>query len=250
MKNLDFKTIAIIVLIMVVLVGGGLWWNSNNKQQLKYNVEHNLRIALEDSVDVYQNKEGEWVAEKKTLQGDISTLEDENVNLTENQTNLLARLKRANKKNDVFAAALAQQEVVIDSLINTVATIDTVNHTIAFEANTDSIEYKIKVLNVKPMESLSPILVIQELKIPNEVFVEFHWEDGKTHPVAVSMTNSNTFFKTNDIDSYAIPELQKDVVKPTGWKKIGNFFKNSGKYIGIFGAGALVGGLIIAGSGG
>ena len=208
------------------------------------------RIALEDSVDVYQNKEGEWVAEKKTLQGDISTLEDENVNLTENQTNLLARLKRANKKNDVFAAALAQQEVVIDSLINTVATIDTVNHTIAFEANTDSIEYKIKVLNVKPMESLSPILVIQELKIPNEVFVEFHWEDGKTHPVAVSMTNSNTFFKTNDIDSYAIPELQKDVVKPTGWKKIGNFFKNSGKYIGIFGAGALVGGLIIAGSGG
>ncbi len=250
MKNIDFKTIAMIVLIIVILVGGGLWWNQHNKQQLKYNVEHNLRIALEDSVDVYQNKEGEWVAEKKTLQGDISTLEDENVNLTENQTNLLARLKRANKKNDVFAAALAQQEVVIDSLINTVATIDTVNHTIAFEANTDSIEYKIKVLNVKPIEKLSPILLIQELKIPNEVFVEFHWEDGKTHPVAVSMTNSNTFFKTNDIDSYAIPELQKDVVKPTGWKKIGNFFKNSGKYIGIFGAGALVGGLIIAGSGG
>ena len=88
------------------------------------------------------------------------------------------------------------------------------------------------------------------MRIPNELFLEFFWEDGKTHPTTVSITNSNTLFKTHDIDSYIIPEIQKDVVKPTGWKKIGNFFKKSGKYIGIFGAGALVGGLLIAGSGG
>ena len=250
MKKIDLKTIVIIGLIIAVLVGGGLWKNGHDNWKTKYNQEVNLKNALQDSIKHYQNKEGEWVAEKKTLQASIGTLEDDNLNLTENQKNLVSRVKKLSKEKDVFAAALAQQEVLIDSLVNTTVVIDTVNHTLAFEANTDSLEYTIKVLNVKPLERLSPVLLIEHLSIPNEVFIEFHWDDGKTHPTTVSITNSNPLFKTNDIDSYTIPELQKDVVKPRGWKKIGNFFKKTGKYIGIFGAGALVGGLLIAGSGG
>ena len=86
MKNFDFKTLAIIILIIGMMVGGGLWWNSHDKQQAKYNLEVNLKNALQDSIEHYQNKEGEWVAEKKTLQADIGTLEDENLNLTESLT--------------------------------------------------------------------------------------------------------------------------------------------------------------------
>jgi len=251
MKNLDLKTIAIVVLIIVLMAGGGFWFNDHNKQQAKYNLEVNLKNALQDSIEYYQNKEGEWVAEKKTLQADISTLEDKNLNLTENQKELVRRIKNLSNKNDVIVAALARQEAVIDSLMQIATSIDTVKNTITFVKVTDTLEYDIKILNVKPLKSkvLQPTMFIKKLKIPNELFVEFHWEDGKTHPIAVSISNSNPLFKTNDIDSYAIPELQKDVVKPTGWQKIGNFFKKTGKYIGIFGAGAIVGGLVIAGSG-
>jgi len=246
--NLNIKDVAIIVLIFAMLLGGGYFFKKNGDWKKQLAIEVNLKNALADSVEHYQNKEGEWVAEKLTLQIDISELEDDKLNLTQNQEQLVKRVKRLSKEKDVIVAALARQEALIDSLVNTVAIVDTVNHTVAFEATTDSLEYKIKVLNIKPFELLSPILLIETLKIPNELFIEFHWEDGKNKPVAVSITNSNPLFKTNDIDSFAIPELQKDVVKPTGWKKIGNWFKDNGKKVGIFLGGAVVGGLLIGAS--
>jgi hypothetical protein len=250
MKNLDLKTIAIIVLLIAVMVGGGFFWNNNDNWKTKYALETNLKNALQDSLSTYKNKEGEWVSEKKTLQADINTLSGENLNLTDNQENLVKRIKSISKEKDVIAAALANQVVTIDSLTQLATNIDTVNHEIDFVASSDTLEYDITIKNVSPSDSLIiPLMSINKLVIPNEVFIEFHWEKEKLHPISFSMTNSNPLFKVTDLDSYVIPELQKDVVKPTGWKKFGNWFKENGKKIGIFLGGAVVGALAISTSG-
>jgi hypothetical protein len=246
--NLDFKTITIIILIIVVIFGGGFFWNKNSKLQQQYNLEVNLKNALQDSIEYYQNKEGEWVAEKLTLQADLKDLEDENLNLSENQKRLVARLKTEQKEKDIIAAALAQQQVVIDSLLQAATNVDTVNNTIDFVKVTDTLEYDIQILEAKPIENGNPQMLIKKLRIPNELFVEFHWEDEKTHPIAVSVTNSNPMFKTNDLDSYAIPELQKEEINPTGWQKFKKFLKKNGEKVLVFLGGAAVGGLVVMGS--
>ena len=249
MGNLDIKTIAIIILLLVVMVGGGFFWNNHDKWKAKYNLETNLKEALQDSIHIYQNKEGEWVSEKKTLQADISSLSDENLNLTDNQENLVKRIKSISNEKDVIAAALAYQVVTIDSLTQLATNIDTVNHEIDFVATSDSLEYDITVKNVSPSDSLiMPLMSINKLVIPNEVFIEFHWEKEKTHPIAFSMTNTNPLFKVTDLDSYVIPEIQKDIIKPTGWKKFGNWFKENGKKVGIFLGGVVIGALAISAS--
>jgi len=217
--NLKVKDIAIIVLIVVILIGGGISFKREGDWKTKYNLEVNLKNALTDSIKTYQNKEGEWVTEKLTLQAKINTLEDDNSILSKNQIELIKRIKKISKDKDIFAAVLAQQEVIIDSLINSVVVIDTINNTVKFEANTDTLKYIIKVLHVKPIEIVSPILVL-DLKVPNKLFIEFHWEKDKTHPVALSVTNTNSMFKINDVDSFVIPEINRVDLKPKFWKKI------------------------------
>ena len=64
----------------------------------------------------------------------------------------------------------------------------------------------------KTIPELRPLLTISNFKIPNKQFVEFHWEDDKTTPIAFSVTNSNPLFITNNIESYAIPELIKEEI--------------------------------------
>lgn len=250
MKNLDIKTISIIILLIVVMVGGGFFWSNHDKWKAKYALETNLKYALQDTIQIYQNKEGEWVSEKKTLQANIQTLEGENINLSDNQKNLLKRIKNISKEKDIIAAALATQTVTIDSLVQLATNIDIINHEIDFVASSDTLEYDITIKNVTPSDSLIlPLMSINKLKIPNEIFIEFHWEKEKYHPIAFSITNSNSMFNINDVDSYVIPEIQKDVIKPTSWKKIGKWFKDNGNKIGIFLGGVVIGALAISVSG-
>ena len=64
------------------------------------------------------------------------------------------------------------------------------------------------------------------------------------YPIGFSVTNTNPLFETVNIDSYAIPELQKTDLTPTNWNKFTNFFKTNGKYIVAFGI-AVAGGSIL-----
>ena len=79
-----------------------------------------------------------------------------------------------------------------------------------------------------------------KFELPNKQFVNFFWGDKKKdYPISFSVSNSNDYFKTVNIDSYAIPQLQKDVVNPSAWGKITAWIKKSGGFIitvGVSGA--------------
>jgi hypothetical protein len=73
------------------------------------------------------------------------------------------------------------------------------------------------------------MLFIDSLNLYNKQFIEFHWlnerKDG--YPVSFTVRNSNPYFKTYDIESYIIPEVQKSQLKPNIWQKTGNFYRKN-----------------------
>jgi hypothetical protein len=90
-------------------------------------------------------------------------------------------------------------------------------------------------------QKFEPSLLFRHLEIPNEQFVDFHWknEKKKGYPISFSISNSNKYIKTTNVESYAIPSLNKLNINPNGWQKFGNFMIKNGKtviYIGIGGA--------------
>ena len=244
--------IAIIVLLLLIM-GAVIYFQHKSIVNLKdkYQTEVNLANALLDSTHYYQNKQGEWVAEKLTLQESLKNLEKMNGQLTASQKELLARIDDISKKNTVIAAALIQSQVTIDSLLHHGHTeVDTANKTLSF---TDSLRnakkdiiltYDFKVNGAIPaIPEIKPTLMIKSLGLPNTQFIEFHWKDNKKlgYPVAFSVTNSNNYFETINIDSYIIPEIKESTIKPNFWQKMGTFFNTTGGKILWFGIGGLAG---------
>jgi hypothetical protein len=247
--NLNLSTIILIGAITFLLFGGGIKLYQNKVDNLKDKLETEIKLkdALLDSVKHYQNKENEWVSEKLTIQETIKNLEKMNGQLTDSQRELLRRVVEANKKNAIITAALIQSQVVIDSLKHQgQTTIDTTKKTINFKDNyrvdKKEFSYSFTIGKVLPAYmNEKPTLRIDSLYFPNKQFISFQWKKakGKNYPISFSISNSNDFFKTVNIDSYAIPALDKDKIDPTGWQKFGNFFKKNGQtlmYIGIGGA--------------
>ena len=66
------------------------------------------------------------------------------------------------------------------------------------------------------------------LVLKNKQYVSFQWDKRNDKPISFSITNSNPLFQTTNIESYAIPELNKDKIKPNFWHKVGNGIKNGG----------------------
>jgi len=239
------------IIIMILLLLFVFWFlkkhrNSIKDWQHKYQSEINLRNALTDSIHYYQNEEQQWVAEKLSIQTDLEKLEEMNSNLTQEQQELIAKIKDVNKKNAVITAALIKANFIIDSLIHQgVVIIDTTNKTVEFiETNNPNIKYNFRVLNVIPYPlNIKPALIINDLYLPNEQFIEFHWKNDKKngYPISFSVTNSNKYIKVTDINSYAIPELYKPDVDPTGWQKVGQWFVKNGKVVKYVAGGVIVG---------
>lgn len=240
---------AIVLIIILLLFGGGLFKiqrNHINDLKDKYQSEVNLRKALTDSLEVYQNKEGEWVAEKRTIQATIKELESMNGELTADQKRLLAKIKEVNKENSIITAALIRANFVIDSLMHSgIVIVDTTNKTVDFiETNNPDIRYDFQARGVLPFpQNTKPTLLIKNLTLPNEQFVEFHWIDNKKegYPIAFSVTNTNKYVKVYDVNSYAIPEIKKDVINPTGWEKVTVWLRKNGKIVGYVGTGIAIG---------
>jgi hypothetical protein len=240
---------AIVLVLILLLLGGGIMKIQRNKindLKDKYQSEVNLRKALSDSLDIYQNKEGEWVAEKRTIQATIKELEAMNGELTADQKRLLAKIKEVNKENSIITAALIRANFVIDSLVHGgLVVVDTVNKTVDFiEPNNPDIRYNFHAMGVLPFPRDSkPTLLIKNLTLPNEQFVEFHWMDNKKegHPIAFSVTNSNKYVKVYDVNSYAIPELKKEIINPTGWEKVEQWLTKNGKIVGYVAGGVVIG---------
>lgn len=245
--TIKLRTLFIVALILLIIVGGGFNFLSSRLKKVNTELaeEVNLKNALQDTLTLTKNKYGEVVSEKKTLQADIKTLEDENLNLTKNQKKLIDRVKEVEKENTVISAALIETRAELDSILftNVDVLVNNADSSLTFKEKTDHISFDITVYKAIPASlKIKPTIGFNSLIIPNEQFIEFHWEDDskyKQKPVSFTITNSNPFVTTVDADSYIIPEINKNALKPTGWKKIGNFVvDNKGKIIwGAIGVG-------------
>ena len=246
--KLNLTTIIVIVLLVLGVAGGWyIYQKKVNNLKSELDLATKLKNALLDTVTVYQNKQGEWVAEKLTLQETLKNLNKINSQLTTEQKDLLARVAAANKQNTIIAAALIESNVIIDSLKNlSKPIVDTVNKNITFSDSTKNLKYGIRIGNVMPVLKLNPTLTFQYLTLPNTQFIEFHWKNDKKvgYPVAFSVTNTNDYFRIINIDSYIIPEIKQSTLKPTFWSKVGDFFTKSGGKLIWFGAGG-VGGAVL-----
>jgi hypothetical protein len=236
-------TTFVIALVLVLLGIVYFQHQSIVKWKDKYQTEAKLKNALLDSINYYQNKQGEWVAEKLTIQETVKNLEKINGQLTDFQKELLARIVGIEKKNAVIAAALIRTEVKVDSLLHRGKTVvDTTNKTISFsdtsKIGTKIFAYDLVVGKALPaFPNVEPTLFIKSLYFPNKTFIEFHYrkERKADYPIAFSVTNTNGYFKTADVDSYIIPDVQYKGSKFEQW-----LAKNSKTlmYVGI-GAGGM-----------
>lgn len=241
---------AILLVIILMLVGSGIYNFQRNKidrLDSKYKSEVKLKNALTDSISVFKDKEGNWVTEKLTIQGRVDNLLEDSTRLTASQKQLLLKVEDGNKKNTILTAALIKSNFIIDSLKHGgIVDVDTTNKTVKFtELINPDIRYDFLATGVLPFPINSkPSLFINNLTLPNDQFIEFHWDDDKKadYPIAFSVTNTNKYVKVYDVNSYAIPALQKTDIDPTGWEKFGAWMNRNQKYMKWFGGGALVGG--------
>lgn len=229
---------AVVLAIILLLLGGGIWklqQNAINKWKDKYQTEVKLKNALVDTVGYYVNSYGEVVAEKLTLQASVKDLEKIRDKLSASQQELLRRVKEANKKNTVIVAALVEAEAIIDSLLTAGrVVINSKDTTITFSDTTKYLEYELVVGKVIPvLKDVEPTLLFQYLRLPNKQEIKFEWEDNKKegYPIKFSISNSNKYIRINEINSYAIPNLDKRPFDPTGWEKFVLWLDDNGRYV-------------------
>jgi hypothetical protein len=235
-KNFVMVLLGLVVLFFV------MWRiesNISTKNKDKYETEVKIRQALLDDLHQYENKNKELVNEKLALQASVEYLTKNNGDLNKAQQELLARVKEVQKTNSIIVAALIETNVKIDSLRKGKVVVNEKDSTIIFSDSTKNLKYNIEIGHVKPVSPIIlPTLKFNDFQLPNKQFVEFHWKNDKKlgYPIAFSVSNSNDYFKTTNINSYAIPKLNKVDVDPNFWNKSGAWFKkNSQKvtYIGI-----------------
>jgi hypothetical protein len=238
---------AIVLAILLIL---GMWVQNTivKEWKNKYQTEVKLKNALDDSVRFYKNSYGEVVAEKLTIQESVKNLEKLYGQLTDSQKELITRVKELDKKSNILAAALVTVNVKIDSLLHDGETVvDTTNKKVYFsdfhkETRNNmeyEVAYKITVGKVIPSPLIAkPTLLIDSLYFPNKQFISFSYKDDKKNgdPISFSVSNSNGFFNTVNIDSYAIPRLV-----PEYKTKFGEWFDKNGKKIIYIGAGIATG---------
>jgi hypothetical protein len=242
------KNHLLIVIIVAIILGLGatVYFQRNSIRKLKNKVETEVKLknALLDTMRIYKNKEGEWTAEKLTMQETVKNLTKMYGQLTESQKELIDRVKELNKKSDVIAAALIQSNIKIDSLLNTgIPVVDTVNKNITFPETTNpDLQYHIQVRNVVPaFPNIKPLLFIQDLRMPNTSTVSFQFDKVKGNPISFSVSNTNKYIQIANIESYAIPGINHDIVQPTGWQKTWTWIKKNGTIIIVGTAGVVAG---------
>lgn len=208
--------------------------------------EVNLRKALADTVHHFKTENGLIGAEKLTIQTELNTLKDSHQILTDNQKALIKEVERQNKNATTFAAALIQLKAEIKDWKDSKPVAET-DSSVQFAKKTPNLEYDLLISNVKPLDFKMPTLTFNSLSFPNTQTINFHWksDDKKEgYPVSFSVINSNPYFTVSNIESYTIPEIQKNKLKPTLWQKIGTFSKTTGGKVLFFGLGVGAGVLI------
>jgi len=250
---IKFKNITVVLLLL--LLGTTIFFLNKRTNHLSDTIEYERKLneALKDSVQFFQTNNGELVAEKRTLQGDIKDLLNKNTGLSIEQKELLLTVNRLNKEwrkdREIFAGATIKYKSLVDSLNTVIAVatdIDTLSNKVSFVNNDTSSNfiYNIDILNVRPNPlNYIPKIKINGLDFPNTQTITFNWDinDRKDYPVSFSVLNTNKYYKVYNIESFVIPELNKNIIDPNGWQKTWRWIKVNGKYILVGGAGILVG---------
>lgn len=225
--------------VIILILGYFTYMFYNKTINLNDRIEYNSKItaALNDTVKYYKNVYGEVVAEKKTIQIELTEIKKYNNILTDLQKELFNRVKELEKKYDVIVAGIIETNVSLNDLKDTNPTIND-STSISFTMKNNEYDYNIIVGNVKPIPKFKPYLLFDKFELINKQVVDFHWnkEPKEGYPVSFSVTNSNRLFTTSNIDSYAIPEINKQEIKPTFWKKVSKTLKEGGGnlfYVGI-----------------
>jgi hypothetical protein len=126
----------------------------------------------------------------------------------------------------------------LDSIGKATLKIDTTKNTLTFSDSTKDLKYKFLITNVRPFKEFKPDLLFQDFEMKNKQFIEFHWGDkDNNYPISISISNSNKYFKINDIQSYSIPQLDKKAIDPNTWQKLIKWSSKTGGKLGIFSLG-------------
>jgi len=246
----NIKNLLIIILIVIlILLGYGYFVQNGKYRKDKLNSE-NLTKALTDTVHHFKNKQGQWEYEKRTIQTTVGELSKFNEQLTLSQKELLERIKESEKNNKLISAALLDIGVKVNNLTNEKPSIIDSTSVTFEDKNDSSFKYNLTVFNVKPIDLKIPKLTFNNLEFPNKQYIEFNWKTDKNgkkegYPVSFSVTNTNPFYKVYNVDSYIIPEIEKEKLKPTFWNKLENFSKTTGGKILFFSLGFGTGVVIV-----
>ena len=231
--TISVKTLLISIAIIGLLMWGGYNYYTTRIRDLKSTIDTQVKLknALVDTLKIYVNSNKEIVAEKLTLQARVGELMKKNNKLSNKQLELLLRVKKTEKKSKIIAAALVEANVRLDSFINvTKPIINTDKSSITFADSTRFFKYNIGVFKVIPLSAtISPTLSINNLELYNKQFIQFYWKDERKngYPVSFSISNSNPYVKVSDINSYIIPEINKNELKPGFFRSVGVFYKNN-----------------------
>lgn len=239
-NNNKVERTIIVVLLFLIFGISYLLMNMNKKHNFELDTANKLTIALTDTAIKYQNSYNEIVTEKKTLQTSVENLQSENIALSDSKRELMNRVEKLKKDKNVINAALIESRVRITNLYDSLNLITTVDSNgIYFNGNSKYLNYNISVLNAVPRFGYKPKLRIDSLNLLNKQMIDFSWgEKDEGYPVSFSVSNSNPYFETYNIESYAIPELNKKDIDPTAWGKIKKWMGNNWQNGLYFGAGA------------
>jgi hypothetical protein len=243
----DKKVIIIILLIVIGWFVVSLQRQRIREMKNKYETEVKLRNAISSKIDSVENKNGELVLSKKTLQTDIKRLTELKNNLTENQKKLLFEIQKKNKKNKVLAAANMEMSIIIDSLNKVISNgkIDSINKEINFEDSTKYLEYNFNVTNVIPYNNDKPVKhVINYLEFPNTQTITFDYDKDKRkdgYPISFNIKNTNKYMKVYDIDSYIIEEIDVDQIETNFFDEIWSWYNRQTTIVKL-GTGFIIGG--------
>jgi hypothetical protein len=244
--QINLTTIIVgVVLLSVIYFGFNYYTNQIDSIKTELSTQVKLKNALLDTITYTRNERNELVAEKLTLQGTIKQVTDDKNKLTDKQKELFARIKEQDKKIEVISAALVDTKTELTNLKNSLGTFS--KDTLSFPLETPDLSYLIKVTNVKPaVKTQKSELIFSKFIMLNTQEPKFFWNKEKRadYPVSFSISNSNKYITTTNIESYVIPGVDKIIIKPTGWQKFVKWTEKTTGKVGILGVGIGIGYLL------
>ena len=189
-----------IVAVLLALVLTLSFELARTRQQLRASrTDTSLVTALRDSVRYSRDAQGRVVAEKRAIEADFTTVQAHAAELSGNQRGLLhdvASLPRAQRKT-VSSATSIQQVVRIQAIDSLPTKAPGPGRT--WVRKSDTLSYRISAFG-------DSVLRIEKLEIPNRLSLITY--RGVQQELHVQVTNSNSIFRTQDVDAI-VPEKPK-----------------------------------------